>query len=153
MAIYLVQHGLAAKDEITNEKILSKEGRETTDFMAKLALTKKIKVSKIIHSSKIRAVETAEIFAKYLTTDKKTEAVEGLNPNDPPELFKEKLKNNDENMMIVGHLPFLEKLVAQLILSKNQPLIMKFQNSGIVCLERDANESWFIKWTLMPTVD
>jgi phosphohistidine phosphatase len=59
----------------------------------------------------------------------------------------------DENVMLVGHLPFMERITSYLITgSIDQPLI-KFQNSGIVCLDKDPEtQGWVIKWTLMPNI-
>jgi phosphohistidine phosphatase len=59
----------------------------------------------------------------------------------------------DENVMLVGHLPFMERITSYLITgSIDQPLI-KFQNSGIVCLDKDPEtQAWVIKWALMPNI-
>ena len=57
------------------------------------------------------------------------------------------------NLMLVGHLPFMERLTAFLITGSFEKPVFKFQNSGIVCLDKDpATESWVIKWTLMPHI-
>jgi phosphohistidine phosphatase len=55
--------------------------------------------------------------------------------------------------MLVGHLPFMEKLTSYLVTGNADKTVFKFQNGGIVCLEEDvAKNSWFIKWTLMPHI-
>ncbi len=56
-----------------------------------------------------------------------------------------------KNVMVVGHLPFMERLVSYMICKNKDPLVYKFQNSGIVCQEAE-NEKWFIKWTLNPDI-
>jgi phosphohistidine phosphatase len=53
--------------------------------------------------------------------------------------------------MVVGHLPFMEKLVSYLSAGLVDKRVYKFQNSGIVCLDRENND-WFIKWTLNPDI-
>jgi len=57
--------------------------------------------------------------------------------------------------MLVGHLPFMEKLVSYLVAdSPDRPPVVRFQNGGIVCLGRDLkSDAWFIKWTLFPQID
>jgi phosphohistidine phosphatase SixA len=53
----------------------------------------------------------------------------------------------------VGHLPFLQRLASYLITGATDILIFKFQNAGIVCLDKDNGTSnWHIKWTLMPNI-
>jgi len=55
--------------------------------------------------------------------------------------------------MVVGHLPFMARLASYLILGQIEPPVIRFQNSGIVCLERLADVSgWQIIWALMPKV-
>jgi len=53
----------------------------------------------------------------------------------------------------VGHLPFMERLTAYLITGSMERPVFKFQNSGIVCLDKPPNiMAWVIKWALMPHI-
>jgi len=157
MALYLVQHGKSVSKSEDADQPLSDNGYEKTELMAKLASEKGIEVGKIIHSKKTRAIQTAQIFMKYLKPEHGIDVIKGLNPNDPVERIGNCLKS-ESNLMIVGHIPFLERLTSYLITGRNDLLIMKFQNSGIICLDMeqniktDKNHTWFIKWTLMPEV-
>ena len=59
----------------------------------------------------------------------------------------------DENTMLVGHLPFMERMTAYLVTGITDKPVFKFQNSGIVCLNKDPDiGSWVIVWTLMPNI-
>ncbi len=62
----------------------------------------------------------------------------------------------EENVMVVGHMPFMERLVSFLITGSENCRVYKFQNSGIVCLDMERGEAnkadWFIKWTLNPNI-
>jgi phosphohistidine phosphatase len=59
----------------------------------------------------------------------------------------------EENVMLVGHLPFMERIASYLITGSIDQAVIKFQNSGIVCLDKDPEtQSWVIKWTLMPNI-
>lgn len=149
MSIYLVQHGAANPKEIDPEKSLSEKGIETSKFMAELAVIKKFKISKIFHSGIKRARETAEIFSKE--TGVEINKKDGLAPLDSPVDIQDLINKNDD-AMIIGHLPFLSKLVSLLITGSQEIEIIKFQNSCIICLDRDKNNKWFIKWTLMPDI-
>jgi phosphohistidine phosphatase len=58
--------------------------------------------------------------------------------------------------MVVGHMPFMQRLVSCLASGSEEMKIYQFQNSGIVCLdatdEPDGTLNWFIKWTLNPNI-
>jgi phosphohistidine phosphatase len=153
MALYLVQHGKSKPKDEDPERSLSKVGMADTLKMAKIAKEHDIYVSSIRHSGKKRAEQTVEIFAKTLKPQGGTDKMLGLNPLDDVKTIAQRL-NSDQNLMLVGHLPFMEKLTSFLIVKDEDITIFKFQNSGIVCLDFDTEgETWYIKWTLMPNVD
>jgi phosphohistidine phosphatase len=55
--------------------------------------------------------------------------------------------------MLVGHLPFMERLTSFLITGSIDKPVFKFQNSGIVCLDKDPEpQAWVIRWALMPKI-
>ena len=59
----------------------------------------------------------------------------------------------DTNTMLVGHLPFMERMTAYLVTGSVDNPVFKFQNSGIVCLDQDPDtQSWIIIWALMPHI-
>lgn len=153
MSIYLVQHGKSLPKEEDPERGLSKEGKEISRFIAEVAKEKGISVSEIKHSGKKRAFQTAEIFNSLLNVPSAVQEMSGLNPMDDVKLFAGKL-DCTSNIMYVGHLPFMEKLVSCLITGEENKLVIKFQNSCIVCLDTDKNtENWFIKWSIMPEIN
>jgi len=153
MALFLVQHGKSLPKEKDPDQGLSKEGLAETQAMANLAAENNLQVMRIVHSGKKRALQTAEIFVKALEPEAGLLKVGGLAPLDDVSVFAATL-NNEENIMVVGHLPFMEKLVAFLVARAVDKTILKFQNSGIVCLDtEDITEPWFIKWALFPSFD
>jgi phosphohistidine phosphatase len=52
--------------------------------------------------------------------------------------------------MLVGHLPFMERLASLLVFGDPARLVVKFQNAGIVALDQDSAGRWFVRWALMP---
>jgi len=61
--------------------------------------------------------------------------------------------DSTKDVMLVGHLPFMERLTAYLITGSSEKPVFRFQNSGIICLDTDpVTESWVIKWMLMPHI-
>lgn len=153
MALFLVQHGKSMPKEKDPDQGLSREGLAETQAMAALAAENNIQPMRIIHSGKKRALQTAEIFVKTLEPEAGISKGAGLAPLDDVTLFASSL-NSEENIMIVGHLPFMERLVSYLLEGSPEKPVIKFQNSSIICLDReDESGTWFIRWALFPRFD
>ncbi|MGD9006303.1 MAG: phosphohistidine phosphatase SixA [Desulfobacteraceae bacterium] len=152
MALYLVQHGQCHSKDQDPLKGLSDMGREQTALIAGVAADYKVPVSKVAHSGKLRAQQTAEIFADALKPQNGMQVMAGIAPLDDVASFAGSLAL-DEDLMLVGHLPFMEKMIAFLVTGQEQPSIFQMQNSGIVCIDADPRTGKsIIKWTLMPKI-
>ena len=152
MALYLVQHGKSLPKDQDPDQGLSAEGIAETERIAKLARDAGFSVSQIKHSVKTRARQTAEIFAGALNPKQGIREVSGIKPLDD---VAEYAANIDpvEDIMIVGHLPFMERITSFLITGSTDKPVFKFQNSGIVCLDKDPEaQTWVIRWALMPKI-
>jgi phosphohistidine phosphatase len=150
MALFLVQHGKSLPKEKDPDQGLSREGIAETQNMARLAAEKNIQVERIIHSGKKRALQTAEIFMKELEPEAGITKGAGLAPLDDVSGFVSTI-NSEEKLMIVGHLPFLERLVSYLVAGSIDQPVIKFQNSAIVCLDMEnESDSWYIRWVQFP---
>ncbi len=152
MALYLIQHGKALSKEEDSERGLSPEGIAETKRIAEVASNYSIHVLKIIQSGKKRALQTAEIMAEHLKPEFGITESAGMAPNDDVVDFAANM-GADEDVMYVGHLPFMARLTSFLITGYEDRPVMKYQNSGIVCLEKDPEtNAWIIRWTLMPHI-
>ena len=152
MALYLVQHGKSLSKAQDPRKGLSQEGLREVQMISQVAAQYQIKVRRINHSGKQRALQTAEILGAALQPAEGVQAVGGMNPLDDVVRFASTLQMS-QNRMLVGHLPFLEKLTAFLITGKEDPPVLKLQNGGIVCLNHyPESTNVVVKWALMPDV-
>ena len=152
MALFLVQHGQSLPKDVDPDQGLSDEGIAETDRIANVAKNYGVNVKIIKHSVKTRARQTAEIFAAALKPDGNIQEIIGIKPMDDVSAVAEKISPQDD-VMLVGHLPFMERMTSHLITGTIEKPVFKFQNSGIVCLDQDPEtKSWFIKWTLMPHI-
>jgi phosphohistidine phosphatase len=150
MPLYFVRHGEAYSEAADPDRSLTEAGKATVDGMAQLAMAFKIPVSEILHSGKARARQTADIFSRHLKPSPGVKEIKGIKPYDDVTTIAPEL-DSALNMMIVGHLPFLERLVSYLVTGSPDRSIIIFQTGGIVCLDRiEKNGSWHIKWALMP---
>ena len=152
MAIYLVQHGKAMPKEASPDPPLSEEGKATVAQIAGVAATHSVQPALIRHSGKARARETAEIIDSFLKPAGGIEATRGMNPLDDVITLAAGLSEKD-NVMLVGHLPFMESLTSYLITGSISKRVVRFQNGGIVCLDRDPErKEWYVRWTLVPEI-
>lgn len=152
MAIYLVQHGKSLSKEIDPEKGLSEDGIAQVKRIAQVAKGYSIRVSIIVHSGKKRALQTSEIFAKELDPPDGIEAISGIDPLDDVISFAKKIDLASHQMM-VGHLPFMSRLISYLVTGSIKIPVFKVQNGGIVCLDHDVDrDSIIINWALMPEI-
>jgi phosphohistidine phosphatase len=150
MPLYLVRHGEAYSEAADPDQSLTETGKATVDGMAQLAATFKIPVSQIFHSGKTRARQTADIFFNYLKPSVGVTEIKPISPYDDVTIIAPEL-DTALNTMLVGHLPFMERLVSYLTTGSQDQSIIKFQTGGIVCLDQiEKNGSWYIKWALMP---
>jgi len=152
MALYLVQHGKSLPKDVDPDQGLSDEGIAETKRIADVARGYQVKVSLIRQSGKKRARQTAEILAEALNPADGVAETSGLKPLDDVAACAVGL-DAAAHTMLVGHLPFMERMASFLITGSAGKPIFKFQNSGIVCLEKDPQSgSWVIIWTLMPNI-
>ena len=152
MALFLVQHGKSLPKDKDPNKGLSETGIHETERMAQVAKGYGVNVSGIAHSGKTRARQTADIFGSVLNPEGGLQEISGLNPLDDVTAMADAL-DSTEDQMLVGHLPFMERLTAYLITGSMERPVFKFQNSGIVCLDNAPDtEFWVIKWALMPHI-
>ena len=117
--------------------------------MATQAAKKNFIITKIFHSGKKRAEQTAIIMKDYINPAFGIAQSVRIDPNDDI-FYALDLIEQTENIMIVGHLPFLEKLVSHLVTGDQETEVMKFPTAGMVCLDKDSKGKWNIKWKLFP---
>lgn len=150
MKLYLVQHGEAVSEEVDVQRSLSSKGRLDVKKVAEFLRRARLKVQLIWHSGKVRALQTAEILGEALSIEGSVIMKEGLAPLDPVEEVENELREREEDLMIVGHLPFLGKLVSRLVIGSGSPNLVTFQHGAVVCLERLETQSWYIRWMVIP---
>jgi phosphohistidine phosphatase len=153
MKLYLVQHARAKDKEEDPQRGLTEKGWEeaqrVADFLVKSA---KPQVTTIFHSGKTRARQTAEAFAKVLHPIGGLQEAEGLDPMAETSIWRERLREGEEDLMLVGHLPHLERLCSRLVSGPEEKPIVSFQNAGVVCLARSEGSMWEIQWIVTPSL-
>jgi len=149
MRLYLVQHGEAKSEEEDPERSLTAQGERDATDVAEFLHRAEIEVSEIRCSGKRRAQQTAAIMAEHLQPPRGVQVVEGLGPNDKIEPVALALATENEPLMLVGHLPFLERLASKLLMGDPNRGAIRFKMAGVLCLERH-DHYWSVVWMVTP---
>ena len=151
LKLYLVQHAEAKSKAEDPERPLSDKGLTNIKKIAEFAKQNlRIDVAQIFHSGKLRAKQTAEILAEHLSSSKEMIANEALEPLADPRIWQTNLEKVERNIMLVGHLPHLNKLASDLLCSNGKDEVITFRMGAITCLERDNQKRWAIHWIITP---
>jgi phosphohistidine phosphatase len=150
MHAYLVQHGKATTSAEDVQRRLTAEGREEVVRMARFLNSLLLSVTLIQHSGKPRAEETAHIFAEHLRTASGPSKLSGLEPTDDPVEIANFLNAYTDDILIVGHLPHLERLTSLLLTGEPDRRPVEFRHSGVTCLEKLENGAWSLQWYIVP---
>lgn len=152
MRLYLAQHGQAAPKDVDPDRPLTEAGRRDVEKVSAFLKPLAPRVGAIVHSGKTRAAETAETLSSAFEADSGPLSREGLGPNDPVEPLRQELEGAEEDLVIVGHLPFLAKLASALLAGSESSDVVAFRQGGIICIERGEDDIWRVLWMVSPGV-
>jgi len=146
MKLYLVRHATPVSEDVDSQRPLSDSGfleaRKSAEALSH------IRPVRIYHSGKLRALQTAEVFSE--ATGASLEQADGLKPNDDPAIWAERLKAAVvPEVMLVGHLPYMAKMVGLLVKGDQNDLVMDFAPATVAILE-NKGDVWGLKGTFSP---
>jgi len=150
MRLYLAQHGLALSKEEDPERPLGEPGRQQVKCIAGMLGAAGVRVQRVWHSGKPRALQTADYLARRVMPRGNIEQAAGLGPNDPVAEFIVDADVWQEDTLVVGHLPFMSRLVSLLVSGNEQHELVSFQPGSVACLERIDHDRWVLAWMLRP---
>ena len=150
MQLLLVHHGDAVGPDVDTRRPLSSEGREAVERIAAAAAARGARPAVVWHSGKLRAKQTAEAFWRACNALAELSASRDLQPDDPPEWLRDRLRGETRDILIAGHFPHLLRLLTML-LAPHEDRSMPFPQHGVVALvSNDAGETWKEAWRLGP---
>lgn len=149
MEVYLVQHGEAKPESEDPQRPLTDKGRTEVESIARYVASLGVEVPQILHSGRLRAKQTAELFAQHLMPPEGVSEEKGLGPLDDPQEAKRLIQQAEKPLMLVGHLPYLSRLASLLTLGDPEKEVVRFSMGGVVCLVR-KDDDWSIGWALVP---
>lgn len=140
--VFLVHHADAVGPGIDPQRPLSERGRASVARLAQEAAARGAKPAAIWHSGKLRARQTAEAFWRACNPLGEFNAIRGLQPEDRPDVVRDELIAETRDVMLVGHMPNIDRLHALLLKDQNR---QPFPLHGLVALEFDGR-SWKEVW-------
>jgi phosphohistidine phosphatase len=144
--LFLVHHGEAVGPEVDARRPLSERGREAVERSAAEAAARGAKPATVWHSGKLRARQTAEAFWRACNALAELSATRDLQPDDPPDWIRDRLKHLDHDVLIAGHFPHLPRLLAMLAPGDGA---RPFPLHGVVAVETtDGGTSWNEVWRI-----
>jgi phosphohistidine phosphatase len=149
MHLYLAQHGYAKDKSEDPNRPLTEKGRDEVERVGQALQRLLLQVQEVWHSGKTRAMQTAKILSLTVEAAQGITQREGLGPTDDVAPIAEALRESGHDMMLVGHLPFLDRLASLLLAGDEEAGIVAFRKGGVVCLEFEDNH-WAVAWMLTP---
>ena len=146
MQLFLAHHGAAVGGDIDARRPLSTVGQQAVARVAADAAARGARPAVVWHSGKLRARQTAEAFWRACNALAEFSATRDLQPADPPEWIRDRLRGESRDVLIAGHFPHLPRLLTLLLTGREDTPVL-FPQHGIVALvTEDAGETWKELW-------
>ena len=151
MKLYLMQHGEAVPAEENAERPLSEKGLKDVGRLAVFLARSRVKVARVFHSGKPRAMATGLAMAEVIGPGREVEQAEsGLAPHDNTDQLADVANALDEDFMVVGHMPFMGRMVSRLLTGDEDAATIAFTPGTVACLERGLDGKWSLNWVVRP---
>ena len=155
MKLYLARHGKAVTEMENPQRPLSEEGHEEVKRVAKFLLGIPVMIDSIWHSPKARSKQTAEHVAQTLKLGNVCQEINGIQPGDSIECVLGKvdefsIEKPNGKLMIVGHLPSIQKLTDFLLTGSDTKDLFEFFPATVVALQKTGEKSWRCDWVINP---
>jgi phosphohistidine phosphatase len=160
MNLFVLRHGIAAEPDAPGiksdaERPLVPKGEQRLRAAAAAMEKMGLSFDAIISSPYLRAKQTAEIVAKHFKLQKKLAFSDDLIPGGNPQTLIRQLndlKPAPENILLVGHEPYLSRFIA--LLSSGSPAAtIEMKKGGLCKLEVEELEYGHcatLAWLLTP---
>lgn len=159
MNLYILRHGIAVEHgaagyENDDERPLTSKGERKVWMIADAMKALEISFDLILSSRLVRARETAEIVAEAFKAKKRLELTDTLAPQESAKPLIEFLNEQGavDDVLLVGHEPFLSRLVS-LLISGNSHTWVLLKKGGFCKLSTDElknGQCATLEWLLTP---
>lgn len=150
MKLYLVRHGESETTGSDDERSLSTRGKEDIERLSNFISHLKLQVSHVFQSPKLRAQQTAKILCSQMMTTNGIETKVELEALAPITDIINEFSVLNGDVMLVGHMPFMGRLVSKLVTGNENKDVVGFKAGSMLCLEKVEDKQWVICWMLNP---
>ncbi len=156
MKLYVVRHGSAMSNEQDAERPLTPSGlKEVRRVGAYLKRAQLVTASEIQHSTKLRARQTARALAETIGLGVPVTQVPNLEPLSAVADLAGALSGTRADLMLVGHLPHLNRLASLLVAGDADGELFSFSECGVILLRRREGGArnqvvWTVEWMFGP---
>ena len=148
MLLLLVHHGDAVGPEVDARRPLSAAGVAGVERLAAHAAAHGVRPQVVWHSGKLRAKQTAEALWRACNALAEVSATRDLQPDDPPQWFRDRLRGETRDIIVAGHFPHLPRLLALLVTGGEAGV--DFPVHGMVALvSEDEGDTWRELWRVV----
>jgi phosphohistidine phosphatase len=147
MQLIVVRSACAApRGDLPDEvRALAPRGRKRARRAARALARLGVAQPRVLHSPRLRAVETADILLRRLGGEGVVCAALGEPPS--PALLPQIA---GERVVVVGHEPWLGQLLAELVLGTRQAMRFRLKKAGLAWLEGEARPGGMRLRALLP---
>ncbi|HVU09377.1 MAG TPA: phosphohistidine phosphatase SixA [Verrucomicrobiae bacterium] len=160
MNLYILRHGLAVEREDwdfkdDSQRPLTPQGKKQLKSVARAMEKMELHFDLILSSPFLRVKQTAEIVTEILKLKKRLKFSDALMPDgDATMLIHQlnRLKPSPKNLLLVGHEPYLSRLIS-LLISGEENAALDFKKGGLCKLEVEnlrAGKCAMLVWLLTP---
>lgn len=145
--IYLLHHAAAVDPGVDPQQPLSPAGRAHAERLAADASARGVRPGTVWHSGKLRARQTAEVMWRACNPLAEFGAIRGLQPTDAPGEVERRLAGEARDVMLVGHLPNLRRILLALVGGSEDEAPPAFPLHGLVTVAAEGDR-WVEKWRM-----
>src|SRR3954452_11721146 len=147
MHVFLIHHGDAVRPDVDPRRPLSSAGAADVERIAAKAAGNGAKPQVVWHSGKLGAKQTAEALWRACNALAEFSATKDLQPDDPPQWMRDRLRGETRDIAIAGHFPHLPRLLALLVTGGETGV--NFPLNGVVALvTHDEGDSYREIWRI-----
>jgi phosphohistidine phosphatase len=155
--LYVLRHGIAIPHGTPgvddDDRPLTSEGEKKLREVAEGLRQLELRLDRIVTSPLPRASRTAEIVADVLDLPDAPELADALRASNRAESVKQWLDTREEDhLMIVGHNPCFEDLVALLTTGSTGRPICILRKGGVAALTAQPDGSYLLEWLARPRI-
>lgn len=152
MELYFVRHGEADANvpDTDGGPPLNEIGLGHVRRCASFAARLQVRVAEIRHSDRLRAIQTAQEFERALGCPRRQ--VVGLGPDDDINPLRREAAGLRQNVMIVGHIPYLNRIAGALLAQDESMPIAVFHPASLIRLDRRDDGRWSLQLVMPPGV-